>query len=160
MSYWYSRSRNTNWGTTKPHTSLRSKFSRWLLYKGSSDNMVYNPHPCVKWATTIAQKGSELKIAFHGIEVCCSFSKKINKTAKSLFNQTEDSNIRIKWGYATSLLSFWKGKKYYIGIENCFLSSVAMACKVSQSVISRTRLQCILGDRARGSQSGREKKCD
>ena len=51
--------------------------------------------------------------------------KKINKAAKSLFNLNEDSNIRIKWGYATSLLSFWKGKKYYIGIENCFLSSAA-----------------------------------
>ena len=54
----------------------------------------------------MAQKGSELKIAFHGIEVCCSLKKKINKAAKSLFNLNEDSNIRIKWGYATSLLSF------------------------------------------------------
>ena len=34
----------------------------------------------------MAQKGSELKIAFHGIEVCCSFSKKKKKKKKQRVN--------------------------------------------------------------------------
>ena len=34
----------------------------------------------------MAQKGSELKIAFHGIEVCCSFKKKQNKTKQQRVN--------------------------------------------------------------------------